>query len=160
MCTNSLDAGGLLWMWIVPSVLLLPPFFYRVQKILQTPLSAKWPFPHAFGVYKTHFFERNFHLINNPHAAFPFSCIQRKGQTHGRDKFRIDTGGFKRPKKCSKIQREPRGWKSAAKLNNRYPSLYTVRARRAGNGCFKRLNGDSSWYIWGNAVFIGSYIWL
>ena len=32
-----------------------------------------------FAVQETHFCIMDFHFINRPHAAFPFSCIQRKG---------------------------------------------------------------------------------
>ena len=33
-----------------------------------------------FGVNQTYFCNINFHFIHKPHAAFPFSCMQRKGQ--------------------------------------------------------------------------------
>ena len=32
-----------------------------------------------FAVHKTYSCKINFHVINKPHAAFAFSCIQRKG---------------------------------------------------------------------------------
>ena len=32
-----------------------------------------------FAVHKTYFCKMNFHFINRPHAAFPFSCIQWNG---------------------------------------------------------------------------------
>ena len=33
-----------------------------------------------FAVYETYFCKMNFHFIHKSHAAFPFSCMQRKGQ--------------------------------------------------------------------------------
>ena len=33
-----------------------------------------------FGIHETYLSHINFHLINKSHAAFPFSCIPRKGQ--------------------------------------------------------------------------------
>ena len=33
----------------------------------------------SFAVYETYFCKMNFHFLNKPHAAFPFSCMQRKG---------------------------------------------------------------------------------
>ena len=45
-------------------------------------LRGVWPWGiqiGPYGVQKTYFCKVNFHFINRPHAAFPFSCIQRKG---------------------------------------------------------------------------------
>ena len=45
-------------------------------------LRGVWPWGiqiGPFAVHKTYFFKINFPLINKPHAAFPFSCMQRNG---------------------------------------------------------------------------------
>ena len=36
-----------------------------------------------FWLHKTYFCKTNFHFINKPHAAFPFSCMQRTGNWTG-----------------------------------------------------------------------------
>ena len=44
-----------------------------------------WPLAiqiRSFAVHETYFCQMDFHFINKPHAAFPFSCIQRKRAPH------------------------------------------------------------------------------
>ena len=58
------------------------------------PPRGVWPWGIQIGplaVYKTYFYKEDFHFNNKSRAAFPFSCMPRKGQPHSGQAFYISS---------------------------------------------------------------------
>ena len=54
--------------------------YIRPQRWMATKVVQPWGIPIGpFGVQETHFCKMDFHFVDKPHGAFPFSCMQRKG---------------------------------------------------------------------------------